>query len=322
MHLAQHHRLVSGAHRPSLAPLPKPRVSHRTCVSTASVTVQQDASQLVDQVLALVLNTDGGMTLPKQTKEEVDGYLEQLEAHGRTQQPRPNKNQLLWGNYVVAYTSMSKTASQRGEAAGGRFRNGIGRALFRTEGLFQSCLQPDLCCNKVAFRLFGIIQGAVGLRGKITPVEGENDDTVHVRFEPTMLSFGPLHLRLGFPSEVQLTTTYLDERVRLGKGGRGSLFVFTRGGAADEAEMDQVGTQKTSHQVRVLATLGYVAVMLGALAAVLARPVPAVLKGLAFMVLMTGTLMAAVLKNGGIVPDDDSAVTFNQPNGAAKPIVG
>jgi hypothetical protein len=34
---------------------------------------------------------------------------------------------------------------------------------------------------------------------------------------------------------VQLTTTYLDERVRLGKGSRGSLFVFERTAAADAA---------------------------------------------------------------------------------------
>ncbi len=32
-----------------------------------------------------------------------------------------------------------------------------------------------------------------------------------------------------------LSTTYLDERVRLGKGSKGSLFVFTRGGAAEQA---------------------------------------------------------------------------------------
>jgi hypothetical protein len=39
----------------------------------------------------------------------------------------------------------------------------------------------------------------------------------------------------GPPSSVQLSTPYLDERVRLGKGSRGSLFVFTRGGPADQA---------------------------------------------------------------------------------------
>jgi hypothetical protein len=43
----------------------------------------------------------------------------------------------------------------------------------------------------------------------------------------------------GPPSSVQLSTPYLDERVRLGKGSRGSLFVFTRGGAADQAGMQK-----------------------------------------------------------------------------------
>lgn len=39
----------------------------------------------------------------------------------------------------------------------------------------------------------------------------------------------------GPPSSVQLSTTYLDDKVRLGKGSRGSLFVFARGGAAERA---------------------------------------------------------------------------------------
>lgn len=55
-------------------------------------------------------------------------------------------------------------------------------------------------------------------------------------FEPPVLSLGSsVHLRIGPPSSVVLTTTYLDQRVRLGKGSRGSLFVFTRGGDADSA---------------------------------------------------------------------------------------
>mgnify|MGYP001806996328 CR=1 FL=1 len=43
------------------------------------------------------------------------------------------------------------------------------------------------------------------------------------------------HTHTGRTSSVVLSTTYLDERIRLGKGSRGSLFVFTRGGAADAA---------------------------------------------------------------------------------------
>lgn len=43
-----------------------------------------------------------------------------------------------------------------------------------------------------------------------------------------------------------LKTTYLDDRVRLAKGGRGSLFVFTRGGEADTVGMDKVGIEGTT----------------------------------------------------------------------------
>lgn len=77
--------------------------------------------------------------------------------------------------------------------------------------------------------------------------EGGNDDTVKVIFEPPVLSlFGNIFLPIGPPSSVVLTTTYVDERVRLGKGSRGSLFVFTRGGPAEDAGMHRVGRETTS----------------------------------------------------------------------------
>ena len=56
-----------------------------------------------------------------------------------------------------------------------------------------------------------------------------------VRFERPELVLPGLALRIGPPSSVQLATTFLDERVRLGRGSRGSRFVFARGGAADSA---------------------------------------------------------------------------------------
>ena len=42
-------------------------------------------------------------------------------------------------------------------------------------------------------------------------------------------------MAVGPTSSVVLTTTYLDDQVRLGRGSRGSSFVFTRGGASDDA---------------------------------------------------------------------------------------
>ena len=63
-----------------------------------------------------------------------------------------------------------------------------------------------------------------------------NYDALQVSFEPPRVSLpGGISLAVGPTSSVVLSTTYLDERVRLGKGGRGSSFVFTRGGVCEHA---------------------------------------------------------------------------------------
>ena len=59
---------------------------------------------------------------------------------------------------------------------------------------------------------------------------------LQVSFEPPRVSLpGGISLAVGPTSSVVLSTTYLDERVRLGRGGRGSSFVFTRGGVCGNA---------------------------------------------------------------------------------------
>lgn len=50
-----------------------------------------------------------------QQREEVDKLLDQLEAIGSTQQPRPLENPLLFGNYDVAYTSTARAPTERGQ---------------------------------------------------------------------------------------------------------------------------------------------------------------------------------------------------------------
>ena len=39
---------------------------------------------------------------------------------------------------------------------------------------------------------------------------------------------GGISINIGGNSDVRLTTTYLDEKVRIGQGSRGSLFIFKR----------------------------------------------------------------------------------------------
>ncbi len=58
---------------------------------------------------------------------------------------------------------------------------------------------------------------------------------MQVLFEKPELCVGGLSLRIGPESSVVLKTSYLDESVRLGKGSRGSNFVFVRGGEAETA---------------------------------------------------------------------------------------
>ena len=55
-----------------------------------------------------------------------------------------------------------------------------------------------------------------------------DDKWIQVIFAPPELKIGSLGFQYGSQSEVKLEITYIDEKIRLGKGSRGSLFVFVR----------------------------------------------------------------------------------------------
>lgn len=55
-----------------------------------------------------------------------------------------------------------------------------------------------------------------------------DDSWIQVIFEAPQLKVGSLEFQYGGESEVKLKITYIDEKIRLGKGSRGSLFVFQR----------------------------------------------------------------------------------------------
>lgn len=138
---------------------------------------------------------------------------------------------------------------QKGQPAGGRFRGGVGRFFFRTTNLFQNIVSPDLCVNKIDFRLFNIIPGYVALTGRFESEngsrqavtarsDGRSEQAHHacqrgsstgfvwssqlslrapcqVRFEQPQLQLGALRFAIGPKSAVGLSTTYLDDRIRL-----------------------------------------------------------------------------------------------------------
>lgn len=299
--------LVSQARRGSLHVTREARVEVGVTRPEPISETELRAKKLVRTVLQEVEGTDGGLDISSEKRKTVDALLEELEEIGKTQTPRPLDNPLLFGNYEVSYVSTGR--KQDGAPAGGNFRQGIGRLIFQTRGVYQSVLAPDIVVNKVAFALLGFIRGAVGLRGTVEDY-GSGRDTAKVLFEQPSISFGSLHFRIGPESDVVLTTTYLDENVRLGKGSLGSLFVFKRGGTADAAEMDKMGLEKTSPMA--LATLGLVLAAMGAAGVMLWQTQTIVGRGVAVGIgaLLLG--MCVVLKRGGLRGNGRSANMLSQ----------
>jgi len=252
------------------------------------------ASELVDRLLQEIENTDGGSNISPEKREVVHAMLEELEEIGKTQMPRPLDDPLLFGNCEVSYAATGR--KQDGAPAGGTFRDGIGKAIFFTRGVYQAVLPPDIVVNKVAFSLLGVIDGAVGLRGAVQEY-GKGRDTAKILFERPCINFGNLHFRIGPVSDVVLTTTYMDERVRLGKGSRGSLFVFKRGGAADTAELDKMGMEKSSPWALATVLAFLAALAASGVALWQTQTIPGRIAAVGIAALLSG--MAFVLKKGG-----------------------
>lgn len=98
--------------------------------------------------------------------------------------------------------------------------------------------------NEVRFAIIGLIRGCVRLKGRFRKVEVWGvPNAIKVLFERPRIVFGRLRVPFGKKSEVCIGVCYLDDRVRVGLGSRGSWFVFTRPGVMEsvEEEMKLVG---------------------------------------------------------------------------------
>ena len=132
---------------------------------------------------------------------------------------------------------------------------------------------------------------------------------MRVRFEQPRLKLGPVTMGFGPSSEVELATTYLDERVRLGKGSRGSVFVFVRGGNQADERAGLVGQLYGRRALGLRAVLAlFLAVVAGSvwmsMFALRATPLNALAVPFSITVVSLAALLAAVLFNGGIVQGD------------------
>jgi hypothetical protein len=301
---------------------------------------------LVDNLLDAVDGTDRGAIATTEEKAAIATQIERLEASYYNGAPFDDAEN-LYRDGTVAY--VGQASSKAANAAGGRFRGRVGRALFRTRGLFQHIVTPDTAVNIVSFRLFGLFDGAAVLTGTVKRTSksykrleamvkdpklveaaerieaGASDaqskltearsavetgpisaSACLVEFAKPRIALGGAVFELGPTSSVALDTTYLDERIRIIRGGvSGIPFVITRVDAADLAAAGE--WRRIAACRRVLKPRGALALAVGA-AVLLGGACRRPLVGLPLLLLG----LAVARSTGGIVVDDDGASTGDE----------
>ncbi|KAE8668411.1 putative plastid-lipid-associated protein 8 [Hibiscus syriacus] len=186
-------------------------------VSSSAVSISSRPDDLVASILSKVTQTDGGVTLTPNQHQEVAQVANELHKYCVDE---PVKCPLIFGDWGVVYCSNPTSP-------GGGYRSTFGRLFFKTKEMVQTVEAPDSVRNKVSFSVFGFLDGQVSLKGKLKVLDKQ---WIQVIFESPELRVGAMEFRYGGESEVKLQITYVDETIRLGKGSRGSLFVFRRRG--------------------------------------------------------------------------------------------
>ncbi|OIS98135.1 PREDICTED: probable plastid-lipid-associated protein 8, chloroplastic [Nicotiana attenuata] len=183
-------------------------------VSTSPAPVTKP-DELVGSILSKVMQTDRGVSLTRDEHKRVAEVAQELQ---RFCVDEPVKCPLIFGEWDVVYCSNPTSP-------GGGYRSAFGRLFFKTKEMIQVVEAPDIVRNRVSFSLFGFLDGEVSLKGKLNVLD---EKWIQVVFEPPELKVGALDFQYGGESEVKLEITYIDEKIRLGKGSRGSFFVFQR----------------------------------------------------------------------------------------------
>ncbi|XP_022997459.1 probable plastid-lipid-associated protein 8, chloroplastic [Cucurbita maxima] len=184
-------------------------------VSISDPQVRTGPDDLVASILSKVTGSDRGVLLTEGKHKEVAEVAQELQKYCVNE---PVKCPLIFGDWDVVYCSVPTSP-------GGGYRSAVGRIFFKTKEMIQVVEAPDTIRNKVSFSALGFLDGQVSLTGKLKALD---DKWIKVVFEPPELKVGGLEFRYGGESEVQLQITYIDDKIRLGKGSRGSLFVFQR----------------------------------------------------------------------------------------------
>jgi len=256
--------------RRSVSQVPTQKVRRRTPIHASA----SEADEKVDRLLELV---DVEEVDTEANGQEIQSVVLSLE---QVTDPTDTNFTALLGNYNVTHVIPSKPDEK---PVGGKWSRGPVQALLKTRRTLQHLLTPKhsgsvaeavnvitLSALRDSFRIHVILRGDA-----YELTEQERDNIVEERETPGGLSprtvradFDPprivlarqnsslLNLSVGPPSSVVLDTPYCDGRVRVGKGSRGSWFVFKRCYDDEADEWRAWIAQRPVRKATALAVLG------------------------------------------------------------------
>ena len=229
------------------------RCNHNIYRKCNSLSMQLTDDELVD----LLMKTDRGITAKVEEVNQINYWITEKESQYKIKALDDTR---LFGYYNVSFVGTG--ANQTGNPAGGEYRGKLGQLVYKNEGLFQHVLKTpekgmgrDISVINVVkgrllnfFVLYVILDGfckplLLEERERLTKKYGNklSAGTVKAFFLPPLLGLGLYNsdklftFRVGPKSDVVLDTIYLDESFRLGRGSRGSTFIFKRLGELDQS---------------------------------------------------------------------------------------
>lgn len=203
-----------------------PSKARNTLKAVATPLPQSSIDQLVDTLLLFIQGTDRGTEATNSEREAIRSIIDQLCAvtSGRSLLTHPR----LFDQYRVVYSYPFRNVNS--QPVGGLLRTRLGKALFRTRGLFEHYIAPNIVVNLLCFRFLGIFKGAVALRGRIKFAQrgSSSPNDVVFAFEQPRLSVCRAVFQYGPKPNIGTTLKYVDDRIRINVSKRGSVFVFAR----------------------------------------------------------------------------------------------
>ncbi|MEL7243945.1 MAG: PAP/fibrillin family protein [Cyanobacteria bacterium J06573_2] len=198
-----------------------------------TLTVKQKLQSLLDKITSNDDSPVTNLTLEKSLVEEIEQLTTEVEEINPNPQPLVNAVNLLDGKWLLQYSTAREIRNLSSLPLGLK----IGQVYQEIEVATKSF-------SNLAFvkHPWGITSGSVKVTATFEAAEDETNKRINVQFDKRYLSiekiFGIQTPKLNPFKVVQannpqgriptLDVTYIDENMRIGRGGDGSLFILKR----------------------------------------------------------------------------------------------